>query len=432
MNDKFNLNESVSDLRYSDNIYSLLEKLGFSAEGINKIKENSSYLPKDESSILNKIDGLKRLGFENPIILIEKMPLILGFTEESIARKIDLLKEKGFMNPIILIEKAPQILNNSEESMSRKIDSLKEKGFMNHIILIEKAPQILNHAEESTTRRIDWLKEKGFTNPIVLIEKMPQILSLAEESMGNKINWLKEKGVTNPIVLIEKMPSILGFAEESMSRKIDWLKEKGFMNPIVLIEKMPQILSLAEESMGNKINWLKEQGFENPIVLIEKMPSILSFAEESMNKKINYMKYCLETLSNNSDENFPKIITHHIEKNPAILGSKFDKIAVLIRILTMFKKPEELASDSEIGNLLFSNIEDLMLTLKKTKNIEDLTFREFMKVANGIKKEKIEKGKKQGRISELMSELENSKSEGDEINENLLKILKRYSRGYLQ
>ncbi|MGB8816076.1 MAG: hypothetical protein WCC74_02475 [Minisyncoccia bacterium] len=290
MNDKFNPDKPVDDLRYSDEIYSILEKLGFSPESITK----------DESSILNKIEGLKKIGFENPI------------------------------------------------------------------------------------------------------------------------------------ELIQKMPRILGYAEESMGRKIEWLKEQGFENPIELIQKMPPILGLAEESMGKKIEWLKGQGFENPIELIQKMPRILGYAEESMGRKIEYIKNCINLFSDNLNENTQKLVIGYIESIPNIFSIKFDRLAILIRILTIFNNQNKLQINSDSKRLTYLNIENLILALEKTKNNKDLTFPEFIKIVRIVKNENSEKAEKQAKISELMNEIQNSKLGGEEINENLLKILKRYNRGYLQ
>ena len=397
MNENIKSNEPENENPSSDESYLILEELGFSPNSINKFRDNSIYFSKDKRSITQKISWLKERGFENPIKLIEKTPPIIGLTEELMGVKISWLKEYGFNNPIELIEKMPSILTLAKESMERKTL---------------------------------WLKEKGIDNPVELIEKIPQILGMAEESMNEKILWLKKEGFDNPIELIEKNPQILSLAKESMGEKISSLEKQKFSNPITLIEKMPRIMNLDKDSVVRKISWLKERGFSNPVKLIEERPQILGLAEESMGKKIEYVKRCIHILGNYDDEEAKKITVKYIETISTILGAKFDKIAVLVRVLTMFTDPQKLPTTTEANRLVFFNIENIIIALEKIKNVENLTFSDFIKTVKDIKKEDLQKEKKQEIIYNLFKELEKSKSSGDEINENFLKILQRYKRGY--
>ncbi len=247
-----------------------------------------------------------------------------------------------------------------------------------------------------------------------------------------KISWLKDQGFSNPIELIEKSPQILGLAEESMGEKISLLKEQNIDDPVKLIERMPQILGFAEESIPKKISWLKEQGFDDPLKLIHTMPQILGFAEETLGKKIHFIKLITSKLTNYPIEESDAIAIKYIEKIPTIVAAKFDKIVLLVRILTIFKKENELPSNYELNILLFSNIDNVILALAKTKDVKDLTIPEFIKVVNDIKKEDVDLKVKREEISKLLEELRKIKSSDDEIDENLLKLLSRYERGYLK
>lgn len=282
---------------------------------------------------------------------------------------------------------------------------------------------------EKQDTRYEALAELGFS--LHGVEKIFQTIKYIPEDISkiqSKIDLLKDAGFTNPIFLLEKNPSILTQAEDAILMKIHWIEQRNFSDPIRLFEKAPSIFNYAISSMEHKIARLMGEGFLHPIALLEKMPTIFGLADDPLSKKIKYMEESLSVLGGYSQKDAQKIIVNYIEHLPSLLGMKFDKLVVLIRVITLFKKMDELPTDRELATLAFSNIENILLVLERTKNDQNLTLEQFFKKIKEIQTEDISKSEKQEEIVSSIEELESDDIEHKE----LLTILKRYKRGYIE
>jgi len=387
----------------------LRDSLGFSQEKINKLKEIKAELYSAES-IIEKINGLKDRGFTNPNKMIESSPTILSLTFENIDTKISGLKDRGFTNPNKMIASSPVIFTLAFENIDAKLSGLKDRGFTNPNKMIESLPAIFSYAFENIDAKLSGLKDRGFTNPNKMIESLPPILGYTFENIDTKISGLKDRGFTNPNKMIESSPTILGLAFENIDTKISGLKDRGFTNPNKMIESSPTILSHGFESIDSKISGLKDRGFTNPNKMIESSPAIFSYAFESIDSKISL----LSKLNNLYQININPITT--IESNLPILGTKFEKLIVIARVLREYQpSPEDV--QRKIGQLYTLNIESLLISYSQKEpsdNIDDLT-----RTARQIQKQKLSKDYKRQLIKDFFNQ-----------NPDSYKIYRDYLKGY--
>ena len=279
-------------------------------------------------------------------------------------------------------EKRESYLRDTIGLSQEKLDKLKER--QPHLYSIE-----------SITEKVDGLKKIGFTNPNKMIDSFPQILGLAFDNIDTKISSLKDRGFTNPNKMIDSFPQILGHTFDNIDTKISGLKDRGFTNPNKMIEISPQILGLAFDNIDTKISGLKDRGFTNPNKMIEISPQILGYALDNIDIRINL----LSKLNNLYQLNLNPITT--IESNLTILGTKFEKLVVIARILRDYQ-PSPTDIQRKINSLYVINLESLLISYSQRKsgdNIDNLT-----KTARQIQKQKLSKDYKRQLIKDFFNQ----------------------------
>ncbi len=182
------------------------------------------------------------------------------------------------------------------------------------------------------------------------------------------------------------------YTEESLQNTIKWLKERGFKDPIKIISSYPTILGLGFDNIDNKIKWLKERGFKDPIKMIVSDPTILGYWFDNIDDKIKLLNKIIKLYK----LNFTAI--EAIENNLNILGSKIDKLWVLVRIIKEIAKNSTEVNNQLIYKLIFSNVEEVILASRSKVN---LTLNDLLLKTKNIKKEKISKDKKYDLILKL-------------------------------
>jgi hypothetical protein len=60
--------------------------------------------------MLAKIEGMKRLGFQDPVKMITRNPAILHLSIDNMKQKIEDMRQLGFQDPVKMISLAPAIL----------------------------------------------------------------------------------------------------------------------------------------------------------------------------------------------------------------------------------------------------------------------------------------------------------------------------------
>jgi hypothetical protein len=147
-----------------------------------------------------------------------------------------------------------------------------------------------------------------------------------------------------------------------------------------------------EESLQNKIKWLKERGFKDPMKIISYYPAILGYWFDNIDDKIKLLNKIIKLYK----LNFTAI--EAIENNLNILGSKIDKLWVLVRIIKEIAKNSTEVNNQLIYKLIFSNVEEVILASRSKVN---LTLNDLLLKTKNIKKEKISKDKKYDLILKL-------------------------------
>ena len=205
------------------------------------------------------------------------------------------------------------------------------------------------------------------------------------EIINTKISGLRGRGFNDTNRMIEKFPAILGLGFENIDTKISGLKDRGFSNPGKMIEKSPSVLYFGFENIDDKLSGLKDRGFSDPHKMIERFPEILSFGFENIDKKIRL----LDLLNRTYQLKLNPVSV--IEQNPIILGSKFEKLIVIARVLREYQPSVE-DIKRKINMLYKINIESLLLAHSEKKpndTIDNLTNK-----AKLIQKEKVPKNEK--------------------------------------
>jgi len=294
-------------------------------------------------------------------------------------------------------EKRESYLRDTIGLSQEKLDKLKER--QPHLYSIE-----------SITEKVDGLKKIGFTNPNKMIDSFPQILGLAFDNIDTKISSLKDRGFTNPNKMIDSFPQILGHTFDNIDTKISGLKDRGFTNPNKIIESFPTTLNYTFDNIDTKISGLKDRGFTNPNKMIEISPQILGYALDNIDIRINL----LSKLNNLYQLNLNPITT--IESNLTILGTKFEKLVVIARILRDYQ-PSPTDIQRKINSLYVINLESLLISYSQRKsgdNIDNLT-----KTARQIQKQKLSKDYKRQLIKDFFNQ-----------NTDSYKIYREYLKGY--
>ncbi len=187
------------------------------------------------------------------------------------------------------------------------------------------------------------------------------------------------------------------------------LTQRGFKNPNKMIESSPAILGYAFENIDAKLAGLTQRGFKNPNKMIESLPAILGLAFENIDRKLNMIRKIF------SSYKLPFQAPDFIEKESSLISSKIDKLWVVARICRTYLTTPEQIDVRLIHNLMFANIENLLVAIQKNPNIH--TIAELLLNAKEIKKQNLDKSEKRRII------MEDQKSE-------IANIFRRYLRGY--
>ncbi|MDP2693209.1 MAG: hypothetical protein Q8O88_06280 [bacterium] len=280
---------------------------------------------------------------------------------------------------------------SSQEIQNRK-DHLLSIGLSEEKIakIAQTRPSL--YSKNAVDSMITGLKEKGFANPEKMIIKFPVVLNLSFENIDGKIAGLKEKGFANPEKMITNFPIVLNLSFENINRKIEGLRKRGFANPEKMITISAAVLGYSFENIDDKIAGLKERGFANPEKIIAIYPGVLSLSFENIDKKIKMLDKLINLYK--LDLTPVKII----EANINILSSKIDKLWVLARVIRENAKNIDEINNELIRNLLFSNLESVVLAVKTGEN---LSLKEILAEAKKIKIEIPSIKEKRELISEL-------------------------------
>ena len=319
------------------------------------------------------------------------------------------------------LEEIPQIPNVQPED-KRKLPPGELETRRNYLISLGFSDDWIAYAEkiqpslwsvDKVTSQIQGLKDWGFANPIKMIESFPRILGHSLENIDAKIQGLKDRGFANPIKMIETLPTILGYSSENIDAKIQGLRDRGFANPIKMIETLPTILGYSlEKNIDAKIQGLRDRGFANPIKMIESFPGISSHSLENIDRRLRLFSRLVSLYQ------LPIVPQEAMETRPAaFFSTKFDKLIVLARILRDYEVPKDEVS-SIMGQVIFINLENLLVALKNKKSGEDI--KTLIKRARAVKKQGLSREEKRKLIAEDLESLRTERR----------KIIQRYFKGY--
>jgi len=288
----------------------------------------------------------------------------------------------------------------------------------------------INHPDKRSLTPEEREKRESYLKDIIglspekldkLKQDRPSLYSI--ESMDNKISGLKDRGFSNTHKMIESNPSILNYSFDNIDNKISDLKDRGFSNPHKVIESLPQIFGLGFDNIDNKISELKDRGFTNPNKMIESNPGILGYSIDNIDNKIsglkdrgftNPNKMIESKLSSLYQLNLNPITT--IESNLPILGTKFDKLIVIARILREYQPSSE-DIQRKIYVLYTINLESLLISFSQKDKFDNIDY--LTRNARNIQKQKLSKDHKRELIKDYFDK-----------NPESYKIYRDYLKGY--
>jgi hypothetical protein len=298
----------------------------------------------------------------------------------------------------------------SVEATKEKIKGLEDRDFVNPKKMIKRFYSIVGHSFENIDAKILGLEERGCEDPIKMIGSSPSVIGYSFENIDKKISGLKKRHFNNPIKMIGSSPEILGLSFENIDKKISGLKKRHFNNPIKMIEPSPRLLGLSFDNIDNKIIGLKKRHFENPIETIESSSRILGLSFKNIDAKIEL----LSRLSNLYQLNLKPITI--IESNLPMLGTKFEKLIVVARILREYQPSSE-DIQRRMNKFHTINLESLLVSYTKKEagdNIDNLIRR-----AEQIQRQKLTKDYKRQLIKDFFGQDPDS-----------YKIYRDYLKGY--
>jgi len=144
--------------------------------------------------------------------------------------------------------------------------------------------------------------------------------------------------------------------------------------------------------------------------MIESFPSILGYSFENIDAKIELLSKINKIYNLNIN---PISI---IESNLSILGVKFEKLIVIIRVLSDYQ-PKQIDIQRKITTLSQINIESLLISYSQRKT--DSTIDDLTREARKVKKQKISKEDKRKLIKDFFDK-----------NPESYKIYRDYLKGY--
>lgn len=187
----------------------------------------------------------------------------------------------------------------------------------------------------------------------------------------------------------------------------------GFSNPATLINTSPTLLSLLPDRVRQSVEAFRPY-VKDPVAFIESTPPLLTYSfEKNLEPKIKMLSRLVELY------HLPYTATEIIRRNNAILTSKIDKLWVLARVLEKYAQSPTEVTHGAIGDLLFSNLEDVMNAVKEAEG-RAVTLPDFIKEVKNVKKRNTSKEQKVETIDEMSFEA-GSKED---------KIHSRYWKGY--
>ncbi len=226
----------------------------------------------------NVVERFSKLGFQDPISLIEKEPRLSSINIED---KLKLFREIGFPDPVKLITRYPELATRATQ---QAIEKLRQLNIPDPYKIILKNPYIIifyNRLEKV----IEALRKIGVDDPLEVITKDFQLKILKNYSrIESSVDELKKLGFSDPAKLIKLYPGIIVVNIGEICAK---LKSYGFNDPIKMITRFPQLSGLNLERV---INNFKELGFEDPIRILETDPTLSGFSQQTLRKKIKFLK----------------------------------------------------------------------------------------------------------------------------------------------
>lgn len=263
---------------------------------------------------------------------------------------------------------------------------------------------------KTINKRANYLKEKlGFSQKKIdrLKNYRPSLYS--RPLVDKYLSDLENQELFNPN--IANPPSTLGHNTDEVDQKITDLKNRGFSNPKEMIRDFLPVLDYDSDNIDQKINDLKKLGFINPQKMIEDNPRILSY---SLKKNIKPKIRLLNSLNKTYNLNLDPLNT--IESNLAILGTKFEKLVVIVRVLRDYQpSPEDI--QKKISGLYATNLESLLVAYSQ-KQPND-TFNNLIRRTRNIQKQKLTKEYKRELIKDFFTK-----------NPVAYKIYRDYLKGY--
>ena len=282
----------------------------------------------------------------------------------------------------------------------------RELGFSDDFVgKLEESRETL-YTKESIQNKIRGLEQRGFSDPVKMVTSRPQLLSRSFDSIDEKIEGLKQRGFSDPVKMITALPAVLGYTFDNIDQKLEGLKQRGFSDPVKIITSLPQVLGYAFENIDQKLEGLKQRGFSDPVKMITNFPSVLGLAFDNIDRKLSMLKKLIKHYDLKLDA------VEVIENFPTFIGRKADKLWAIARIFCETAKDPSEITESKIRELLFKNIENLILAVRSKENMR---LNEVLNKARQINKQKLPKSEKRKRIAALPDS-------------DMLK--KRYFRGY--
>lgn len=234
----------------------------------------------NEEELAKREEFLRNLGFSEEWIIN-----LYGFSPrlydpKIIEEKIFGLKKRGFKDPLKMIKRFAGVLTHSLENIDSKIEGLKKRGFADPIKLIEKTPSILSLSLENIDNKIFGLRERGFNNPLKIIERFPSILTFSFENIDKKIKLLRK------VIDLYQLPlEITPFLEQNpnfFTVKIDKI--------IILIRVLREYIDDPHELKTSDVHTLFRSNLENTLIAFARRPSNSKESIKNLFRRIKEIK----------------------------------------------------------------------------------------------------------------------------------------------
>lgn len=197
--------------------------------------------------------------------------------------------------------------------------------------------------------------------------------------------------------------------EELTARRKEFA-DKGFNPEWIkhLEEHRPTLYSPAV--LNVRLTNLEQLGFSNPNKMIESLLSILDYPIDNIKRRLKLIDKVIKL------SKLPFTPVFLLENQQGLMGTKMDKIVILIRVLSRFVKHQSDANTKAFRKLLFSNLEDVLITMDMIQDPQTTTLDKFLEDVRGVKSLKFTKEEKQRVIAQGL--------------QTVPKIKLRYVRGY--